>query len=83
MGVPAAKRDSTPYRQANQLQRSTKTVKRRPPRAEPIHLRAGHARASGSGWQRFVVADEEQAQFHIADLNNHFRLDVKELLFWR
>ena len=80
MGAPAAKRDrSTLQRQANQLQRSTKTVKQRPPRAEPIHFRAGHHRASGSGWKRFVVGDEEQAQFHIAHLNNHFRLDVKEL----
>ena len=48
------------------LQRSTTPVKQRPPRAEPIHLRAGHPRASGSGWKRFVVGGEKQAQYDSA-----------------
>ena len=78
MGVPAAQRDGiTLQRQANQLQRSTKTVKQRPPRAEPIHLRAGYLRASGSGWDRSLVGNEAKAHFHITHLGRHIRLEVK------
>ena len=70
MGVPAAKRDSiTLQRQANQLQRSTKTIKQRPPRAEPILVRAGHRRAGGSGWDPSVVGNEEKALCHVACVN--------------
>jgi hypothetical protein len=65
MVVPAAKHDRNLQRQVNQLQRSTKTVKHRPPRAEPVHLRAGHPRAGGSGWKRFEVGSEKQADFNL------------------
>ena len=69
MVVPEPKRVRTLQRQVNQLQRSTKTVQQRPLRAEPIHLRAGHPRASGSGWDRSVVGNEEKALCHVACVN--------------
>ena len=83
MVVPEPKRARTLQRHVNQLQRSTKSFKQRPPRAEPIYFFAGNPRARGGGWKRLVVGNEKQAHFHIAHLNKHVRLEVKKLLFGR
>ena len=40
-------------------------------------------RASGIGWKRLVVGNEKEADFHIARLKKHVRLEVKHLLIWR
>ena len=71
MVVPEPKRVRTLQRQVNQLQRSIKTVKQRPRRAEPIHFFAGNPPASGGGWKRLVVGSEEPAHFHIAHKQLH------------
>src|SRR5208282_5960441 len=77
MVVPAAKRDDTTLqRQVNQLQRSTKTVQQRPPRAEPIHLRAGHALTRGGGWKRFLVGNEEKALCSTTNPGSYIRLRI-------